>query len=61
MVGGKLDLESKRDISKEKALELCKKYNLLDYIECSAKSGENIGEVFNIIVEAIGKRKALIK
>ena len=42
MVGGKLDLQFKRVVSKEAALEVVKEQDFLDYIECSAKTGENV-------------------
>jgi len=60
LVGGKSDLEEKRAIPKQKGTEICKEHNLLDYIECSAKTGENVEEVFEILVKEIGKRKGII-
>ena len=56
MVGGKLDLIEKRSVSKEKALELSKEYGCFDYIECSSKTGENVEEIFKIIVFEVMKR-----
>ncbi|MFX1256965.1 MAG: Rab family GTPase [Promethearchaeota archaeon] len=47
MVGGKLDLQNKRTISNKEAGELAKKNNFFNCIECSAKTGENVEDVFN--------------
>ena len=46
MVGSKLDLEYKRTVSREEAHELAKLNDLLGYIECSSKDGQNVEEVF---------------
>lgn len=53
MVGGKSDLEDKRSIESEDALELSKKLNLQGYFECSAKTGNNIEEIFDHIAKII--------
>lgn len=45
-VGGKLDLESKRSVSSDVVSEIVKKYNFFDFIECSAKTGKNVEEIF---------------
>lgn len=49
MVGSKLDLEYKRAVSREEALEMAKENNLFGYLECSAKSGENVEDIFQEI------------
>ena len=49
MVGSKLDLEYKRAVSREEAFDLAKKNNLFGYLECSAKSGENVEDIFQEI------------
>ncbi len=46
MVGGKLDLNLKRTVSTELAIELARKNNIDDIIECSSKTGENVEEIF---------------
>jgi len=45
VVGTKIDLDSKRKISKFEAQEIVEQYNL-PYFEVSAKSGENVTESF---------------
>jgi len=53
MVGGKSDLEDKRSIESEDALELSRKLNLQGYFECSAKTGNNVEEIFEHIAKII--------
>jgi small GTP-binding protein len=60
MVGSKLDLEYKRAVSSEEAFELAKKNNLLGYIECSAKDGQNVGDVFQDISRLMMLRAGLL-
>ena len=46
IVGGKSDLDFKRKISTEETLEIAKKNNFNEYIECSSKTGDNVEEIF---------------
>ena len=46
MVGNKLDLESRREVPREKALQFQKKHGIKYWIETSAKSGDNINQLF---------------
>jgi small GTP-binding protein len=46
IVGGKLDLELKRTISTEQALDIVRKNKINEIIECSSKTGQNIEEIF---------------
>ncbi|MCJ7651129.1 MAG: GTP-binding protein [Candidatus Lokiarchaeota archaeon] len=52
MVGGKSDLAEmgKRSVERDYALEISKKPEIFDYVECSSKSGENVEKVFFTLV-----------
>ncbi len=56
LIGGKSDLKDKNSVVKQEALSLVKKYNFLDYFECSSKTGQNIELVFENLVKEIIKR-----
>ena len=51
MVGGKSDLEDKRSVQTEEAIELANKYKLHGYIECSSKTGDNVEQIFESIAK----------
>ena len=51
MVGGKIDLEDKRSVKTEEALELSSAYNLISHFECSSKTGVNVEEIFEFIAK----------
>ena len=60
LVGNKIDLRDskKESISNEQGMKLAKKFSHsfrteIDYIESSAKTGENIDEVFSIMAESV--------
>lgn len=55
LVGNKKDLEDKREVTHEEALALASKYGV-EYIECSAKTGENIENAFTNISRAMKKQ-----
>ena len=45
LVGNKSDLEEKREVSKEEGQELANQYGI-DFFETSAKTGQNVEELF---------------
>ena len=56
LVGTKIDLPD-RSITREDAEGFVKDNGLNAYIECSAKSGQNIGYVFGLITQAVLDKK----
>ncbi|MHA2398664.1 MAG: Rab family GTPase [Promethearchaeota archaeon] len=49
LLGGKLDLNDFRAVSREKAVGIAKALGFTGFIECSSKSGENVVEVFEAL------------
>ena len=45
----KLDLQESRLVSKERALEIAKSEAIDEYIECSAKTEENVARAFETL------------
>ncbi|MFX1411699.1 MAG: Rab family GTPase [Promethearchaeota archaeon] len=60
MVGGKLDLQYKRAVDSNEAFELAKKSNLYGFVECSAKTGENVEDIFIEIGKLMMRKSDLI-
>ena len=50
ILGGKADLEEKRAVKREEVVDLANKRGLAGYHECSAKTGENIEKIFDILI-----------
>ena len=59
LVGAKLDLESNRGTPKSDSEVFSKDHGFFNYIECSAKTGENIEEIFQLIINEIFKRAGI--
>jgi len=59
MVGGKLDLSFKRAVPTKEAFDLAKTNKLYGYIECSAKDGRNIEDIFTEIAKLMLQRAGL--
>ena len=59
MVGGKLDLSFKRAVPSKEAFDLAKSNKLFGYIECSAKDGRNIEDIFTEIAKLMLRRAGL--
>ncbi|MBD3227243.1 MAG: GTP-binding protein [Candidatus Lokiarchaeota archaeon] len=60
MVGGKLDLEYKRSVTREKARKVVRSQNLYDYIECSSKTGRNVEKIFEEMAQLLMRRAGLV-
>jgi len=60
VVGNKIDLDSKQEISKFEAQERVEKFNL-PYFEVSAKSGENVNESFMFLVREMVQNQIIQK
>ena len=54
LIGNKIDMEDKRKVSKEKGVELAEEYKI-PFFEASAKSGENVDEVFKALYKKISE------
>jgi len=55
LIGNKIDLTDQRMVSTEDGINFAKKINASDYIETSAKSGENAEKAFENLVNQILK------
>jgi small GTP-binding protein len=51
MVGGKTDLEEKRSVTSDEALQLSNTYELKGHFECSSKTGDNVEPIFESIAK----------
>jgi len=60
LVGGKSDLNNKRTVSYNDAIKYLKSYNLYEFIECSALTGQNVEKIFNNLTLAIMKKAGYI-
>ena len=59
MIGGKLDLGFKRAVPTKEAFDLAKSHKLHGYIECSAKDGRNIEDIFEEIAKLMLRRAGI--
>ena len=48
LIGNRADLEDEREVTRERAVEFCKQYNIDKFFETSAKTGFNVEEVFSL-------------
>jgi GTPase KRas protein len=59
LVGNKIDLGDKRQVENKEGIELTEKLHLHSFLESSAKTRENIEEIFVNLVRQIRKRKKI--
>ena len=59
LVGSMEDLAEQRQVSRQAAQQLADSLGV-PYIECSAKTGENVAEVFHTLLKEIGKDEGLL-
>jgi len=58
LIGNKSDLNDLRKVSTEEGKKIAERMNAIDFIETSAKSGENVEKAFsNLLAGVISKRK----
>ena len=55
LVGGKSDLTQERSVTKEEANNIKNQNQFYDNLECSAKTGENVEKIFEILIKEILK------
>ncbi|MGV9198018.1 MAG: Rab family GTPase [Promethearchaeia archaeon] len=60
LVGGKSDLKDLRVISREEGEKFARKHNFQSFLECSAKTGENVKEVFKELAHVIVEEQEII-
>ncbi len=60
LIGNKIDLKDERVVPAEKGAEMSKKINASDFIETSAKLGENIEKAFLLLVNQILSNRGVV-
>jgi small GTP-binding protein len=60
LIGGKLDLEQARTVSKAEATDFTKEYNFSEYIECSSKTGDNVEEIFGKVAQLMLRKETTL-
>ena len=56
LLGGKLDLDDFREISKREGHKVAKSMDLKEFVECSSKTGENVKESFTSLTRIMLNR-----
>ena len=60
MIGGKIDLEEQRSVKQEDAKAISEAHDFFQYLECSAKTGHNVNELFESITREMLRRAGMI-
>lgn len=60
MVGGKKDLEDMRSVEGNEAKEIVQNQRLYKYRECSAKTGENVEDIFEELTRELLRRVGIV-
>jgi small GTP-binding protein len=58
-LGTKLDLEDEIQVDDDYALSFLNEYNLIDFLKISSKTGENVGNAFEILTRKILERQSI--
>ena len=61
LVGGKTDLEEFRTVKPEMGFKFARSYSLNGFVECSAKSGENVNIIFETIAAIMLEKSGLLQ
>ncbi len=56
LVGTKLHLHAKREVSREEGMLIAENYNLPGFTEVSAKTGQNVDQLFESVIEILIER-----
>ena len=51
LIGNKVDVEDSHELTREKGREIAKEFNLVDYIEISTRTGDNVEKMFITIAD----------
>ena len=60
IVGSKSDLEEYRTVPEMEVAEVVKKHNIIDNIECSSKTGDNVEDIFVKITRIMMEKAELL-
>jgi len=48
LIGNRSDLEDEREVERSRAMSFCEEYGIDKFFETSAKTGNNVEEVFSL-------------